>query len=92
MIFLNSRYAQNPVATLVFSGDSQIYRTALRSPPALPPASFRMHFWSETDRLDAVAGSLFGDPTMWWMIADLNPEILDFTGLAPGTMIRVPSV
>lgn len=92
MIFLNSRYAQNPVSTLVFSNDVQVYRTALRSPPALPPASFRLHFWTETDRLDALANLLFGDPAMWWIIADLNPEILDFYGLAPGTVIRVPNV
>lgn len=92
MIFLNSRYAVSPVATLVFTDDVQVYRTVLRSPPALPPALFDSHFWTQTDRLDALATLYFGDPKMWWRIADLNPEILDFTGLDPGTMIRVPSV
>jgi hypothetical protein len=92
VIFLNSRYAANPVVTLVFDGDTQVYRTALRSPPALPPATFGTHYWTETDRLDALSVLYYGDPTMWWVIADLNPEILDFTGLAPGTVIRVSGV
>ena len=92
MIFLNSRYAASTVSTLVFTTDPQVYRTVLRSPPALAPARFAVHYWTQTDRLDALAARCLTDPTLWWMIADLNPEILDFTGLAPGTLIRVPSV
>lgn len=92
MIFLNSRYAEQPVSTLVFLDDTRVYRTALRRPPSLPPASARVHYWTSTDRLDLLASQYYGDPTLGWRIADLNPEILDFATVAPGTPIRVSRV
>jgi nucleoid-associated protein YgaU len=43
------------------------------------------------ERLDQIAGRVFGDPTRWWEIADLNPEV-SFPGDIPaGTTLRVPA-
>lgn len=44
------------------------------------------------DRFDRLANEVLGDPTKWWVLADLNPEVLFPFDLRPGTMIRIPVV
>jgi phage tail protein X len=44
------------------------------------------------DRLDALAYSHYGDSTWWWKIARANPEVLDWTYLEPGRIIRIPAL
>lgn len=43
------------------------------------------------DRVDTIAYKFFKNATMWWMIANSNPEIIDWVELPPGTIIRVPN-
>lgn len=49
------------------------------------------HVWTATDRPDLIAGQMYSDETMWWVIAQANPEILDWADVAPGTIVRIPS-
>jgi nucleoid-associated protein YgaU len=42
-------------------------------------------------RLDQVAFRMFGDATLWWAIADANPDVLWFDEIPPGTLLRIPS-
>jgi nucleoid-associated protein YgaU len=44
------------------------------------------------DTADSLAYDLLGKGQYWWMIADANPEILDWNNLVPGTVLRIPSV
>lgn len=44
------------------------------------------------ERVDTIAHDFYGKATLWWMIADANPEILDWAELSPGDVIRVPNV
>ena len=45
----------------------------------------------EGDRIDILAASVFGDPRLWWILADLNPSTIpDALRLVPGTEIRIP--
>jgi nucleoid-associated protein YgaU len=53
---------------------------------------FTYHQVTASDRLDLLAQQFYGDPRMWWQIADANPEVLDWTVLTPGQVIRIPSV
>lgn len=63
----------------------------LRAPLDLPPAGDDVvHVWREGDSLEAVAGTLFADPALWWIIADVN-ELADPFDIAVGTVLRVPS-
>jgi len=48
--------------------------------------------WSDGDRIDTLAYRLLGDSRLYWRIMDLNPQILDPTGIQPGTSIVVPRV
>jgi len=61
--------------------------------PARPTAywfDFTYYSLKAGDRLDLLATDLFGDGTLWWKIADANPEILDWTDLKVGTVLRLP--
>lgn len=42
------------------------------------------------ERLDQVAARLYGDPTRWWEIAEINPEVSFPAGVEAGTVLRVP--
>lgn len=42
------------------------------------------------DTIENMAFKLFGDPTQWWRIADVNPQIAFPLDIAPGMEIRIP--
>ncbi len=43
-------------------------------------------------RLDMIAQTVYGDPTLWWVIADANIVPDDYyDDLPPGTTLRIPS-
>ena len=46
----------------------------------------------EGERLDIIAGQIYGDGRLWWIIAAANPELRkDSFYLEPGTQVRVPN-
>jgi nucleoid-associated protein YgaU len=51
---------------------------------------YTQHVVQDGDRFDTLAASLWGDPELWWRIADINPEVVYPSDLQPGTVIRVP--
>jgi nucleoid-associated protein YgaU len=53
---------------------------------------FTFHQITGSDRIDLLADQYYGDPRLWWTIADANPEVLYWGTLTPGQIIRVPSV
>ena len=90
MILPNSRYADSTVATVVKgSGD-----VAVIVPSAQRAYSFGYanHQVGVGERIDTIAYQYFTDATLWWKIADANPEILFWDDLAVGTIIRVPTL
>jgi len=52
--------------------------------------SFTYYAMTEGDRIDLLAMDLYGDGMLWWKIADANPEILDWTEIPIGTILRLP--
>lgn len=48
--------------------------------------------WKQGDRIDSIAAEFFLFPTRWWIIAEFNPKITDWTNITPGTNIRIPRV
>jgi hypothetical protein len=90
-VAVDSRYANGEIVVVPRATDS--YDVALFSPPiefAGVPYEWRQVVLG--DRFDTMAISIFADPTKWWVIADLNPEITWPGTLMPGALIRVPSV
>ncbi|MDP9870319.1 MULTISPECIES: hypothetical protein [Streptosporangium] len=55
--------------------------------------SFTFHQVDEAgERVDLIAAKYWGDARLWSEIADVNPEILYWGTLKPGTVIRVQYV
>ena len=51
------------------------------------------HTTIEGDRLDLLAGMYYGQPLLWWVIADANKAtIFDPQNLIPFTVLRIPRV
>jgi LysM domain-containing protein len=89
MITTGSRYSDSPTVVVVRPGTQT--RTVITAGPQNP---FTITYWwcilAEGDTLSSLAFSNYGDPTKWWKIADANPEVMDWTTIAPGSLLRIP--
>lgn len=54
--------------------------------------NFTRYAVREGDRIDIIADSVYGDPEMWYLIADANPDVLDWFQVSPGLTLRIPYV
>jgi hypothetical protein len=87
----NSRYAINRLVTLRGS-DGKIRNTIIPNFPAQLLFNYTYYKWNQIDRIDLVSYDFYGNEQSWWMIGEANPEILDWTTIPIGTVIRIPSV
>jgi hypothetical protein len=94
MIFSDSRYAPSAGSTLVFkawnANKQQYDATVFRNWPTYSE-NFSIYQWVEDDRLDNISLKFLGDPTLWWQILDINPEIVNPINIQPGTLLRIPN-
>lgn len=60
--------------------------------PGVRQFNFTFYQVVEGDTVDNLAYRFFDKGQLWWLIADANPEILDWTTLKAGTVLRVPYV
>lgn len=88
-IFDSSRYVDNRLA-LVTDPHGKARVTILRPQPFNWAFRYSEHVWSIDDRIDLLAAAKYGDSNWWWIIAQANPEIMDWTVVIPGTVLRVP--
>jgi phage tail protein X len=89
-ITADSRYVTATVTTAV--GPDGETRQEMR--PAFPKSrliTYTYYRVIDGERVDTIAHDFYGRGDLWWMIADANPEILDWMALDPGTVIRVPN-
>lgn len=89
MISPNSRYADRTVQAVAYGDTTRL--TIIESAPAVKTFNFTYHQVSVLDSVDGLAHSYYGDGTLWWRIADANPEILDWFDLPVGAVLRIPS-
>ena len=85
-----SRYANRAVEA-VTDGNGVTRQTIMPATASAKTFTVIDHVWTAADRPDLLAGQMYGDETMWWVIADANPEILDWADVAPGRVVRLPS-
>ena len=90
MITPLSRYATAKLTTEEVDGKSVIYIV----PPQQLVTVFKYTFYVVTfaDRIDTIAATFLDNPTLWYKIAQVNPQIMNWTNLQPGTVIRIPLV
>lgn len=89
MILANSRYVDSTVATVDKNGSD----VAVIVPSTQKAYSFAYshHQVVTGERIETIAYQYYTDATLWWRIADANPELMWFDDIAPGTVIRVPA-
>lgn len=90
MITANSRFANNSL--VMIAGSDGINRTTIIPPkPASTQFSYATHVVTGFDRLDTLAETYLGDPSLWWQIADINPDVtIDWSVMPVGVTIRIP--
>jgi len=88
-VYTNSRYAQQPVYRLVAPNGS-IRATVFRTPPPVGVGSYLHYTVKVGDRFDSLAAQFLGDSTLWWMVADANPEAFYPVAPVPGSVLRIP--
>lgn len=89
MITSTSRYYGRTI-TLLPSNEGDARLTILPPEPDDVTFNFTYYRWVDGDRIDVVAYNFYGDATLWWVIADANPEVMEWSSIARGTVIRVP--
>jgi hypothetical protein len=90
MIFLDSRYVDGTL-TKTWNPRKEQYDLVVLRNWSTYVQSYFYYNWVETDRLDNLALKYLGNPSMWWEIMDINPEILDPFSITPGTQLRIPN-
>ena len=83
----NSRYKRT---TVVVEGEDVFYaiRTTPKFAPRYDDRKVKVVFG---DDLTKLAYRSFGDPSLWWVVADFNDIIDPLADIEPGTELRVPS-
>lgn len=90
MTSATSRYARNTVQA-VTGADGVTRQTLMPRTPAAQTLLVTDYVWRDGDRVDLIAARNYGDETMWWVLADANPQVLDWTAVPTGTIVRIPS-
>ena len=90
MIVPGSRYANYPVVYVTTKSTTR----AVITPPAAAPVLFNYTWyqWTDGDTIQSIAAKNYGDAVKWWIIANANPEILDWGSVVSSSMIRIPVV
>lgn len=88
----SSRYAGQPVRERAMPDGRRVgYVLPRRAPPPEAYTPGMPHPVARGDRLDLLAYRLLGEPTAWWMIADINAAVKPDTLLdTPGETIATP--
>lgn len=90
MISATSRYASSSVVAVMQDGQDVTVITP--SPAQSYSFTYISHMLTQYDRLDNLSSQYYGDPSQWWRIAQANPDVaMDWTAVAPGTVIRIPT-
>lgn len=89
MISANSRYVNQTVDVVTDARGT--HQAISEVDPISGVINFTYYQVAEYDTPDKLAYETLGDGRLWWMIANANPEILDWTSLKVGTIIRIPS-
>jgi hypothetical protein len=90
MIIPNSRYSDSKVVTVMKGGTD--VAAIVPSPQKAYSFTYVNHQVAVGERIDTIAYTYYTDATLWWRIADANPEVLFWDDLTPGMVIRVPQI
>jgi phage tail protein X len=86
----DSRYTTAVITTSVdLNGET---RQEMRVPfPRSKLITYTYHRVIEGERIDTIAYDYYQNGTLWWKIADANPEVFDWFDVPAGTTLRIPN-
>ena len=87
MIGKQSRYA----SSMIYVGGDHEFLGDRKPIDRAPRSDDRFHTVRKGERADQLAYRYLGDPELWWIVCDYNGIRLPLE-LAPGCVIRIPSV
>lgn len=90
MISANSRYGFTKLVIARNLDDTSDIQVMTPSLGAAHTFQTSFYYWKQFDTLPNLANDKYGDPTLWWIIADANPQIMLWDTLPVGTIIRTP--
>lgn len=91
LIDRTSRYQRN-LLDLVADRNGNPQQYIVHRTPVAMTLQINDYLWRQYDRVDSVAAGYYGSESSWWMIAEANPQVLDWTSVVPGTRVRIPRV
>lgn len=89
-IYIGSRYENDPVDRVITQSGEYIPTIYHQDMPEVQTFSFGLVTTGYGERLDAIAARELGDPELWWVIANANPEVFYPDDLPVGTVLRIP--
>ena len=91
-IFKGSRYEYSTIDYVSTKTNNPAYPVVFYEFSPLSKITYFYHAYVSGERLDQLAQQYYKNPLFWWIIPEYNPEILDFTNIKPGTLLRIPNV
>jgi nucleoid-associated protein YgaU len=85
------RYARAPILTFGKKFGTSKAILAIRNNIKNGNIRTKAYIISEGERLDILAGTEYGDGTLWWLIAAAS-NIGFASQVPPGTILRIPSI
>lgn len=90
MITQGSRFTDSAVVTATVHGKpAQVIAPGAQQEYSFTFTSYQV---TATDTPDSLAQRFYQDATLWWVIADANPEYLLWSVMPVGQSIRIPDV
>lgn len=86
-----SRYARTPILKLGEQYGTSVSQTTIRQAIANGSIKTREIVLRGAERLDTLAGSVYGDGRYWWILAAAS-DIGWALQVPPGTIIRIPDL
>lgn len=62
----------------------------IRTLPKINVADSFRHTWVESDRLDLLSYTYYGDPQYWWFLLDANPQYFEEHEIKHGDILFIP--
>ena len=63
-----------------------------RKPPVYDLQPYTSYMTNASDTMDSLAWKFYGDPNMWYQLADMNPGVVCPDDLSFGTLLHIPVI
>lgn len=91
-IYKGSRYENSTIDFFSVTDGGDLKPTVFYEFPNLGYVEYYEHTYQAGERLDSISYKYYKRSGFWWLIAVYNPQVSDFTNIAPGTVLKIPNV